>query len=136
MRTTDRLHQPIALVTMVLDSAQLVAASSGLDGWLAAAGGTPVEWSFCARAVGSRQPYVVNDARTHPIQRSNPLVAIDNIGCYAGVPLYSPDGHALGAHCVVGTEPHDFTAEEIEELQEAGDEIAVLLETYRRQSAA
>ena len=47
-RTQQRLGMPISLVTLVLDSAQFVLGSTGLEGWILASGGTPIEWSFCA----------------------------------------------------------------------------------------
>ena len=94
--TAADLHQPIGLVTIVLDSAQLVIGKSGLQGWIADVGGTPAEWAFCARAVLADDIYVVDDAALDPVQATNPLVVNDGVRAYAGVPLRSPSGHTLG----------------------------------------
>src|SRR5690349_8260946 len=86
-RTATRLHLPISLVSIVLDTAQVFLGAHGLHGWLADAGGTPVEWSFCANAVTSGRPYVVPDAAADPRQATNPLVTADGIRSYAGIPI-------------------------------------------------
>ena len=131
-RTADRLNQPIGLVTIVLDSAQLVVGRSGLAGWIAATEGTPAEWSFCARAVTSGQPYVVPDAHQDPVQSQNPLVMMDGVTAYAGVPLRSANGQMLGAHCVLNDKPHEFSADDVEVLEAAGAEIIAIMDRYRR----
>lgn len=129
-RTAERLGLPISLVTMVLDSVQLIAGAYGIDGWVAAAGGTPVEWSFCAHAVATGRPYVVTNAAVDPVHAGNPLVTIDGIASYAGVPLIV-DGQVLGAHCVVGASAHTFTDTDLAELQAATAEVAAALQHHR-----
>jgi GAF domain-containing protein len=131
-RTAERLNQPIGLVTIVLDSAQLVVGRSGLAGWIAATEGTPAEWSFCARAVISGEPYVVPDAPRDPVQSLNPLVMMDSVNAYAGVPLRSANGQLLGAHCVLNDKPQEFSTDDIEILEQAGAEIVGIMERYRR----
>jgi GAF domain-containing protein len=131
-RTVHKLHQPIGLVTIVLDSAQLVIGKSGLEGWIAEAGGAPVEWSFCARAVLANQTYVVDDARVDPVQSANPLVTFEKVRAYAGVPLRSPSGETIGAHCVLNATPQHFSAADIDVLERAGREIMAELAKHTR----
>ena len=127
-----RLGLPISLVSVVLDEAQFFAASHGLEGWLARTRGTPVEWSFCANAVRSGEAFVVEDALTHPAVRDNPLVTQDGIRCYAGIPLVSSRGFALGTLCVIGTEQRSFSAEDLEELRELAERAVQRIESRRR----
>lgn len=129
-RTSQRIGLPIGLVSLVLDTAQFLAGSHGVDGWIAAAQGTPVEWSFCAHAVASGRPYVVTDAANDAVQATNPLVTVDGIRSYAGVPLVL-DGQILGAHCVIGDSAHAFSDADLAELTGAAAEIIALLERYR-----
>lgn len=113
-----RIGMPISLVSIVLDEAQFFAAAHGLEGWLDAVRGTPVEWSFCANAVRSGEPFVVEDALTHPVTRENPLVLEDGIRCYAGVPLISSRGFSLGTLCVLGKEQRSFGDDDMLVLRE------------------
>lgn len=130
-RTAGRLGLPISLVSLVLDSAQVLAGSYGVSGWIAEANGTPAEWAFCAHTVHRNAPYIVPDAAHDPVQATNPLVTQDGIGSYAGVPLVI-DGQALGVHCVVSSTPHTFTDAELAELHTAAAEVVALLQRYRR----
>jgi len=113
-----RLDLPIGLVSIVLDEAQYFLAHRGLSGWLAEARGTPVEWSFCANAVQTGEPFVVEDATTHPLVKDIPLVHLDGVCCYAGIPLVTSRGHTLGTLCVIGTRTRTFTAEDLDTLRE------------------
>ena len=131
-RAAQRLGTPIGLVTIVLDGAQVLVGRHGLTGWLATAPGTPVEWSFCAQTVRTREPYVVPDASVDAVQQHNPLVTVDSISAYAGTPLVTSRGHVVGAHCVIGTAPREFTAAELEQLAEMAEEVVAEIESWRR----
>lgn len=111
------LNLPTALVSVVMGEAQYFAAEHGLTGWMAESHGTPVEWSFCANAVQSGEPFVVEDAATHPLVKDNPLVRFEKLRCYAGIPLVTSTGHRLGTLCVIGYEPRSFTEEELDLLR-------------------
>jgi GAF domain-containing protein len=128
-RTAARLGQPISLVSMVLDSAQLFLGAHGLQGWLAEVGGSPIEWSLCANVVTTGEQFVVSDAAADTRLAANPVVAADGVRAYAGAPIVV-DGAVLGAHCVVGFESHTFTDVELAELRDGADEVADLLRAY------
>jgi GAF domain-containing protein len=131
-RAAARLALPVSLVSVVLDEALHVAAIHGPEGhWLADVGGHPVEWSFCAASVRTREPYVLESATEDPYHRTNPLVTEDGVRCYAGVPLISSRGHVLGNLCVVGMEERTFAEEEMAALRELADEAVARIETRR-----
>lgn len=122
---------PLGLVTIVLDEAQHFAAHHGLGGWLEEAGGTPSEWSFCRFTVATKSPFVVNDAQSNPLVQDSPLVSQDGLRCYAGMPLVSSRGHALGSLCVAGVEAKAFTDEELATLKRYSAEAMRRIETRR-----
>ena len=127
-----RLNLPTGLVTVITDQAQYYAAFHGIDGWLAQARGTPVEWAFCVNAVQTGEPFVVEDAETHPLVRDNPLVTEDGIRCYAGIPLVTSRGHTLGTLCVAGKEARTFSPEELAELRALADRAVARIEERRK----
>ena len=131
-----RLNLPIGLVSIVMDEAQWFAAHTGLDGWLAEARGTPVEWSFCANAVRSGEPFVVEDATTHPLVKDIPLVHLDGIRCYAGIPLVTRGGHTLGTLCVIGKETRTFSAEDLQMLRGLAARAIERIEARRKDAGA
>lgn len=126
------LNLPTALVSVVMGEAQYFAAEHGLTGWMAEAHGTPVEWSFCANAVQSGEPFVVEDARTHPLTKDNPLVTFENLRCYAGIPLVTSGGHTLGTLCVIGNEPRSFTGAELDLLRGLAKKAMARIEARRK----
>ncbi|HYH83098.1 MAG TPA: GAF domain-containing protein [Longimicrobium sp.] len=130
----QRLGMPISTVSVVLDEAQFFAARHGVEGWMAESLGTPVEWSFCAHAVASRNEFVVEDATTHPTVRHMPIVEHDRVICYAGIPLVSSRGHVLGTLCVIGHEPHAFTPDELGILRSLAARAVARIEARRRPS--
>ena len=68
--------------------------------------------SFCDCAVALGGVLVSEDAARDPRFRENPLVAgPPGLRFYAGVPLRTPDGHAIGALCLADFVPRDFPAE-------------------------
>jgi GAF domain-containing protein len=127
----QRVGLPTGLVSVVLDEAQLFAASHGLSGWMSEAQGTPVEWSFCAHAVRSREPFVVEDAAAHPQTRENPLVHGDGIRCYIGVPLVTSRGHAVGTVCAMGPAARTFSKEDLDAVRGLARAAIAHLETRR-----
>lgn len=129
--TAERLHAPVSVTSMILDSSQYILGSYGIGGWIAEVQGTPAEWSFCTHTVLAGGPYCIVDGMTDPVHAGNPLLALSGARSYAGVPLSDESGLALGAHCVVDTTPREFTAEDIDILEEGAGESMRILQEYR-----
>ncbi len=127
-KASAEFNLPIGLVSIVLDDAQVFAASHGLEGWLDETNGTPVEWSFCATSVETEKPFVVENAEEHNKVKDNPLVKIDGIRCYAGVPMITSKGYTIGNFCVIGDEKRNFSEKEIARLKEYAAEAVAQIE--------
>jgi formate hydrogenlyase transcriptional activator len=114
---TTVLRVPVALVSLVDGDRQFFKSQCGLNEPLASARQTPLTHSFCKHALGSREPLLVTDARRHPQFEHHPAVSELGVIAYAGIPLITSDGHALGTFCVVDGQPHEWTEEEISILR-------------------
>jgi len=94
--------------------------------------------SFCAHAITQSGVMVVPDATLDDRFHDNPLV-IGKTGLrfYAGVPLLSPEGLALGALCVIDNKPHvDFSPDDESRLAELAKMVSDRLELRRIEVAS
>lgn len=90
--------------------------------------------SFCAWAILSHEALVIENAHADPRFADNPMVLGEpHIHLYAGAPLMTPDGHAIGTLCVVDDQPHPFGAREIRLLEGFGAVVMGALELRVRQ---
>ncbi len=121
---------PVAAVNLIGSEQVFFAASYGLsiDDVDAAR-----DVSFCAHAITQDEVLVVPDARLDDRFFDNPLVTgASQVRFYAGVSLRSPEGHALGALCVIDKRPRpDFSADDCLRLLELARMAADRLELRR-----
>lgn len=78
---------------------------------------TAVENSFCQYVINSGEPLIVGDVTSDPFTAGNPAIASMGVAAWAGFPLKSASGHALGTFCVVDTRVRDWTPREVESLR-------------------
>jgi len=112
------LRTPIGLVSLVDRDRQFFKSCIGLPEAIALKRETPVSHSFCQHVVATGKPLIVEDARTNPLVRLNPAVEEMGIVAYAGIPLVTSDGHAIGSFCVIDSRPRSWSFDDIEMLQE------------------
>jgi diguanylate cyclase (GGDEF)-like protein/PAS domain S-box-containing protein len=102
------LNVPIALVSLVDADRQWFKSRVGLE-----ATETPREVAFCAHAITQTAPMIVVDATQDARFEDNPLVTGNpNIRFYAGVPLRSAGGLAIGTLCAIDSKPRQLSADE------------------------
>jgi serine/threonine protein kinase len=105
-------NTPIALITLIDADRQWFKSRVGLS-----LKETSRNVSFCTNTVGAADVFVVRDAREDERFAANPLVCgSPQVRFYAGVPLITADGHALGALCVMDREPRQLTPDQMTAL--------------------
>ncbi|MBZ2188755.1 PAS domain S-box protein [Alcanivorax sp. JB21] len=96
---------PIALVTLLDGSRQWFKSCQGLD-----VTESDRRISFCGHAILDNRMLEVPDALEDERFRDNPLVTGEPfVRAYAGVPLRTVDGYAVGTLCVLDTRPRQLT---------------------------
>ncbi|MBA5600402.1 EAL domain-containing protein [Pectobacterium aroidearum] len=123
---------PIVLVSLVEAERQLFAASVGVPFCE-----TSRDISFCAHTILKKKIMVVPDALKDARFRNNPLVVgVPYIRFYAGIPLITPSGHAIGTLCIIDLKPRStFTKRDEHNLQDLASLVMDKLEMRRLELA-
>jgi GAF domain-containing protein len=118
---------PIALISLIDEDRQWFKSKVGFT-----LEETSRDLSFCAYGILQREVFVVNDPETDPRFASNPLVTANyGIRFYAGAPLITAEGHALGTLCVIDRVRRELSPESLRALQALSRQVVAHL-TLRR----
>jgi signal transduction histidine kinase/CheY-like chemotaxis protein len=132
-RASARLGVPITLLSVVDETRQFFKSSVGLDEPLASGRETPLSHSFCQHVVASDSPFVVEDARLHPLVRENPAIPDYGVIAYAGVPVRTREGTPLGSFCAIDKQPRKWSEQDLALLQELAEQASAEIDVRRRE---
>src|SRR5437868_5714986 len=119
---------PIALISLVDEKRQ----------WFKAKIGTTLtetsrDISFCGHAIQQSDLFIIPDATKDARFANNPLVVSDpKIRFYAGAPLITADGYALGTLCIIDKVPRELRPEQMQALRVLSRHVVSQLELRRR----
>ena len=115
---------PMALISLVDRDRQWFKARVGVD-----VPQTPRDIAFCAHAIEQPDLFVVPDALKDARFRDNPLVRAEpRIRFYAGAPLVTTGGNALGTICVLDREPRVLTRAQQDALEALKRQVVAQLD--------
>jgi GAF domain-containing protein len=119
---------PIGLVTLMDRHRQWFKSRVGLD-----VPETPRDLAFCAYTILQPTLFVIPDTRTDERFMAHPLVANDpKIRFYAGAPLITGEGYALGTLCVIDHIPRELTVDQKSALLSLAYLVVIHLDNRRR----
>jgi len=118
---------PIALITLVDENRQWFKSKVGVT-----INETSRDISFCGHAIEQSDLFIIPDATLDKRFAKNPLVTSDpKIRFYAGAPLITPDGHALGTLCVIDKVPRELSEDQKQALRVLARHVMTQLELRR-----
>lgn len=117
---------PIALISLIDDKRQWFKSRVGLN-----VPETRRELAFCAHAIRqSHEVMIVPDAWSDARFQTNALVTGDpNIRFYAGAPIVTSHGFAMGTVCVIDRVPRQLPEYQVNLLRHLSREVAQMLES-------
>lgn len=119
---------PISLVTLLDADRNFLKSRLGIE-----FSESPRDISFCGHAILTENPiFIVEDARVDERFQDNPLVKDFKAIFYAGVPLKTQDGHALGTLCVYDHKPRTLDEKQQEALLGLAKQVILLFEARKR----
>ncbi len=119
---------PIALISLIDHTRQWFKSKIGL-----AASEITRDKSFCTYTIQRAELVVIQDTLADERFATNPWVTSDsNIRFYAGMPLITPEGYALGTLCVMDCVPRKLSLEQEEILGALSRQVVTQLELRRK----
>lgn len=118
---------PIALITLIDEDRQWFKSRIGVE-----VQETSRSVSFCAHAIQQKGIFTIPDALNDARFSDNPFVKGDpHIRFYAGAPITTQDGAALGTLCVLDYVPRKLTDDQSNALMALKRQVAAQLELRR-----
>jgi PAS domain S-box-containing protein len=113
-----RFNVQSALVSVIdeVNDRQIFKGATGPDTPWMQARNTPLSQSLCKYVAASNQPLLVSDARTDTRVTGSRAAQDLGVVSYLGVPIRPNDDEAIGALCLIGTSPREWTEQEATEL--------------------
>ena len=131
-RVTRRLSEifdaPISLMSLIDEDRQFWKSQHGLPADLAAAGAHARETSICGHVVAANETVVIEDAWLDPRLAGNSFLREQNIRFYAGAPLKTSDGSAIGSLCIIDHRPRRITDRDRQLLELMADTVMAEVE--------
>jgi PAS domain S-box-containing protein len=91
----------------------------------------PLNVSLCAYTILQSGVLVVSDTLVDKRTKTSPLATHGGVRFYAGAPLLTAEGYALGTLCVMDSVPRDLTEDQTDALRRLAHQVMAILDPRR-----
>ncbi|MBA2351862.1 MAG: AI-2E family transporter [Burkholderiales bacterium] len=131
-----KYEMPIATVVLIDKHREVWKSVVGVPQELAAAGEIPRSLSLGGHVVAANDVLVVEDLWKDHRFANNPLLRINGIRFFAGAPLQTAEGAAIGALCILDNKPRRFADRDAAGLRASAVALMKHVETRHARQAA
>lgn len=124
MITAQTCDMPMALICLVDADRVWFKSQQGIEG----VSEIQRDIGFCSHTITQSELLEIKDARTDDRFFDNPLVTQHNYNYYAGTPLITVDGYALGTLCVMDKNPRELSEDHKEFIRRMAFTVTALIE--------
>jgi serine phosphatase RsbU (regulator of sigma subunit) len=117
---------PVVMMNLMDDQNQYIKSASGLPDDMMANRTMPRQASICSYVVQNNKPLIVEDLAADERFRENLAVTQHGARFYAGAPLRTETGQAIGSLCVVDNKPRKITLREKQLLEMVANGLMTL----------
>ncbi|MGZ8783671.1 MAG: MerR family transcriptional regulator [Gaiellaceae bacterium] len=125
------LEAPVSLLLIADDERLLFASFVGPDDPWSTLTEFPRQDAYCQFAIGSRAPFVIEDARLSPLVCDLPPTVALDVVAYLGVPLLTAANEPIGILCAIDFEPRAWTEQQVLVVQDLAATVMAYLEARR-----
>lgn len=123
-------NAPMSVISLLDNQRQWFKSKQGIE-----ADETPRELSICSHAILGRKVFEVYDTLSDERFSDNPILLEGKIRFYAGAPLITSSGYAIGTLCILDTKPRQITFNEKVALKVLAEYVMNVLEFDKKESA-
>lgn len=127
-KVASAFQTPIALVTLIDEEHQHWPGAVGLAPKLDLCRMSTRETSICGHVVAANELLVIEDTAKDPRFANNPFLIENGIRFYAGAPLRTSEGFAIGSLCIIDTKPRSFSKADCQTLTNIASDLIVRVE--------
>lgn len=131
---TRAFDVPISLVSLIDAESQIFGGQCGLPAELSQAGRSSRELSVCGHVAAANVPLVIPDLACDPRFAGNPFLREHKLRFYAGVPLRTRSGHAIGSLCILDFRPRTISDPELRLLEMISDNLMCDIEDRAKEA--
>ncbi|MCA9907476.1 MAG: PAS domain S-box protein, partial [Anaerolineae bacterium] len=121
--TMHVLHVPMVIISLADRDSQWIISARGLPEAIKPRTVLPNDAVLCRNVISERRPILIEDIRELPQYAHMAFAKQIEMAAYAGMPLFTNDGHIIGVLCVIDVKPRQWSTDEVTILEDLSHSV-------------